>query len=108
MAVHLSGDTSGIQQGFRNLCNAYPYVVSGLNEGITVSQLPPNSRYNLEIDYHDGNVCLSYRRKCDFFRGMGHIASKNIPTKLQERARYEKGGVMLDVSRDAVYTIKQL
>ena len=108
MAVHLSGDTSGIQIGFENLCNAYPYIVSGLNEEIVVSQLPLNSRYNLEIDYHDGNVCLSYHRNCDFFRGLGHLASTNIPAKLQERARYEKGGVMLDVSRDAVYTIKQL
>lgn len=108
MAVHLSGDTSGIQRGFQNLCNAYPYVVCSLNEEITVSQLSPDSEYNLEIYRCEGKLCLAYRRVCDFFRGLGHVASKDIPSSLRERARYEKGGVMLDVSRDAVYTIKQL
>ena len=108
MAVRLLGDTYGLERGFANLCEVYPYATKGQNKEITVSQLPSNSDYDLEIYRHEGKLCISYRRQCDFFRALGHVASNAVPEKLQERARYEKGGVMLDVSRDAVYTIKQL
>jgi hypothetical protein len=108
MAVRLLGDTYGLERGFANLCEVYPYAIKWLNEEITVSQLAGNSEYDLEIYRHEGELCVSYRRQCDFFRALGHIASNVVSEKIQEHARYEKGGVMLDVSRDAVYTIKQL
>ena len=69
MAVRLLGDTYGLERGFANLCEVYPYAIKWQDEEITVSQLPVNSECDLEIYRHEGKLCVFYRRQCDFFRG---------------------------------------
>lgn len=109
MAVRLVGDMADIQCGFENLSAAYPFAVSRRNDTIMVSRLPQDAQASFAVYHKEGILCLDYRRRCDFFRGLGHILSASgTPEEAREQALYEKGGVMLDVSRDAVYTLKQL
>ena len=106
MPIRLSGDTDDVQQGVKNLLGAYPYAARRFDGEVRARRVSAPDAPSLTVCRDGGAVQVAYRRRCDFFRALGAVLAGE--DNVYERAAYEKSGVMLDVSRDAAYTMAQL
>lgn len=109
MAVRVSGDICEIEKGLENVFACYPYAGNGRDEQIIVSRMNEAEEKSLHVYYVGQELHIDYKRPCDFFRALGHVLEQQGEQgDISEQAAYEKSGVMLDISRDAVYTMSQI
>lgn len=108
MGIRLSGDISDVQEGVNALLSGYPFAARAFQGEIVVSRLGPDAPDSFVIRRADHQtIHIAYRRRCDFFRALGCVLAGETDC-YRETAVYEKNGVMLDLSRDAVYTVCQM
>lgn len=106
MAIRLSGETRALREGVENILAYYPYAARDFDGEISARRAGGEGAPSLKVHRSGAKIQVDYRRRCDFFRALGCILAGE--ENACERAAYEKSGVMLDVSRDAAYTLAQL
>lgn len=111
MNLHFTGETKDVEDGIRNLLSVYSFPSIEQEEclEIAVAKLPKETSVSLEAGT-DGGLHLSYRENSNFFRALS-ILLQNRKIKgfeKQETARFEGCSMMVDLSRNAVYTVEEL
>ena len=109
MAIKLLGDATEVKKGLDHINEFYPYVSQHLNKPIMAFYQGEKNESSIEIVNVNDAWHIRFGRRCDFFRALGCVLTESERFHLlHEKAVYEKCGVMLDVSRDAAYTVTQL
>ena len=109
MAIKLLGGATEVKKGLDHINEFYPYVSQHLNKPIMAFYQGEKNESSIEIVNVNDAWHIRFGRRCDFFRALGCVLTEGERFNLlHENAVYEKCGVMLDVSRDAAYTVTQL
>ena len=109
MAITLTGDCGAVQAGMNNLLATYPFAAANFNKEIFVRPATEKNAPSLTITPCEKGFAVDYCRPCDFFRAVGCIlAGEADQSPISETAVWQKSGAMIDLSRDAVYTVAQL
>ena len=103
MAIRLSGETRALREGVENILAYYPYAARDFDGEISARRTGGEGAPSFKVRRSGAKIQVDYRRRCDFFRALGCILAGE--ENACEHAAYEKSGVMLDVSRDAAYTL---
>lgn len=110
MNIKLSGDTQGVQDGLQNLLDVYSF--KNINPGsleITAKRLSPDSGASLKVSTKNG-LHIEYKEVSNFFRALAVLLQNKDQTDFekQETARFEGCSAMIDLSRNAVYTVAEM
>jgi hexosaminidase len=108
--IYLTGDTKEIKAGLQALLAVRPLRISNRKDiSITVQKLPRNAESSLQVSTKNG-FFIAYKEKSNFFRALS-ILLQNIEKtdyKKQETALFEGCSAMIDLSRNAVYTVAEM
>lgn len=110
MWIHLTGATKDIEVGLQNLLTAYQFKISNQEDvNITVEQLDSDANISLKVSTQNG-FHIAYKEKSNFFRALS-ILLQNKDTynfETQETALFDGCSAMIDLSRNAVYTVAEM
>lgn len=110
MDIYLSGDTQGVENGLKNLLDNYQFKNTGSdNLKITVKQIEPESNASLKVSTKNG-MRIEYKQTSNFFRALSVLLQNKdkVDFEKQETALFEGCSAMIDLSRNAVYTVAEM
>lgn len=102
--LSFTGDTAEVEPGLRLLREEFVFSQSAAEQNINVckSEAP-----GFSLTLLDGKATITYREKSDFFRALSFYLSHADETEYtkKETPCFDKTGVMIDCSRNAVPTV---
>jgi len=105
--LSFTGDTQEVEPGLKLLQNEHPFCGYDGSYSIEVHK---SEDEGLSITVSEGKSIIGYHEKSDFFRALPlfalHLNEKGY--KIKETPCFNKTGVMLDCSRNAVPTVDTL
>ena len=110
MNIHLIGATKNIEVGLQNLFNAYQFKMFDQEDiNIAVEQLDHNSDISLKVSTKNG-FHIAYKETSNFFRALSVLLQNKEKNNFekQETALFEGCSAMIDLSRNAVYTVAEM
>lgn len=106
LKISFTGQLHEIEQGLEILCKRLHICISP--EGLPVKVQDGNA--GLLVEGKNGSYKISYGGKVEFFRGLAILKDRIVRGEeafsVQERPRFDTCGTMIDVSRNAVLTVK--
>lgn len=101
--IHLYGQTAEILPGFHALAGELGLVPDAGGVPVEVRK----QKTGLHVSLQDGTGVLSYGKKPEFFRALGHLAAHLAEPKFEvsENGCFDTLCVMADASRNAVPTV---
>lgn len=107
----MNGDTREIEAGVRNFLSIFSFPSIGEEECLTVSvkKLPSDSPLSLQVSSKNG-LHVSYRETSCFFRALSLLLQNRSSAgfEAQETAMFDGCSTMVDLSRNAVCTVREL
>lgn len=110
MNIHLTGDCKEVKDGLQNLLNTFQFKISNQEDVcISVSRLARDDEHSLKLSTRNG-LSIGYKEKSNFFRALSVLLQnkEKINFEKQETALYEGCSAMIDLSRNAVYTVAEM
>lgn len=110
MKIHLTGASKEIETGLQNLLDSYSFKLP-CKEDITIAveQLAADSGVSLKVSTKNG-LHIAYRERSHFFRALSILLQNKDKQDFekQETALFEGCSAMIDLSRNAVYSIAEM
>ena len=100
MKLKFTGDTKGLYTGLRIILK--DLGISFSKDGMEVACKKGDC---LKVTRKNGKAEIVYSEKAEFFRGLSYIVSREGDFTVEEKTAFNKNGVMLDCSRNAVLTL---
>ena len=110
MNICLLGDAEGVEKGLQNLMNSYQFKISNQdNIEITVAHMSPDSNDSLMTSTKNG-LHIEYKETSNFFRALSILLQNKdkVDFEKRETALFEGCSSMIDLSRNAVYTVTEM
>jgi N-acetyl-beta-hexosaminidase len=110
MNISLTGDCRDIEPGLQNLLENFRLNGSDFgNYSMRIKHLDRNSPVSLKVSAKNG-PCIGYKERSDFFRALCVLLQNLSDTDFekQETALFEGRSAMIDLSRNAVYTVPEM
>lgn len=110
MKLSLSGEFQDIECGLKSLLENHTFKILGERDyNINVRKLDTKSDSSLTVSTKNG-LHIAYKNRNDFFRGLSVLLCNinEIGFEKQETALFEACSTMIDLSRNAVYTVKEM
>ncbi len=110
MNISLTGDCRDIESGLQNLLENFRLNSPDCgNYSIRVKHLDRNSPVSLKVSAKNG-LCIEYKERSDFFRALCVLLQNLSDTDFekQETSLFEGCSAMIDLSRNAVYTVREM
>lgn len=110
MTIHLTGITQNVENGLQNLLQYYSFsTIQQQDIAIAVEQLEPDCAFSFQVSTKSG-FYIAYKETSHFFRALSVLLQnmqKNNFEK-QETALFDGCSAMIDLSRNAVYTVDEM
>ncbi len=100
MKLYFTGDTKGLYAGIRIILK--DLKIKNSKDGMEVVCKKGDC---LKVSKKNGKAEIIYSQKSEFFRGLSYIVSKEGDFSIEEKNAFNKNGVMIDCSRNAVLTL---
>ncbi len=110
MKIHLTGDSEEVEVGLQNLLGVYSFKLLNQEDiEIAVEQLEPNTNISLKVSTKNG-FHIAYKKASNFFYALPILLQNKDKNNFekQETALFEGCSSMIDLSRNAVYTVTEM